>query len=168
MAPFELEEPGSLTEALELLDPEDPAVRPIAGGTALMLMMKSGLYRPQRLVSLRQVERLVDLGQQFVALGVQHLWPVEGDDPEGTFDVERDLPEVADLRRPAIAHARCLLPCRRSPLAPVWLLATVCPGRCSRAACSTMPGNARRRLSGMGGVGVGAKENATQAGGPAR
>jgi len=40
---------------------------------------------------------LVDLGQQFVALGVQHLWPVEGDDPEGTFDVERDLPEVADL-----------------------------------------------------------------------
>ena len=83
------------------------------------------------LVGLRQVERLVDLGQQFVALGVQHLWPVEGDDPEGTFDAERDLPEVADLRRPAIAHARCLLPCRRSPLAPIWLLATVCPGRYS-------------------------------------
>jgi hypothetical protein len=55
MAPFELEEPGSLSEALGLLDPEDPAVRPIAGGTALMLMMKSGLYRPQRLVSLRKV-----------------------------------------------------------------------------------------------------------------
>jgi len=55
MAPFELEEPGSLTEALGLLDPEDPAVRPIAGGTALMLMMKSGLYRPRRLVSLRKV-----------------------------------------------------------------------------------------------------------------
>jgi hypothetical protein len=30
MAPFELEEPDSLTEALGLLDPEDPAVRPIA------------------------------------------------------------------------------------------------------------------------------------------
>jgi aerobic carbon-monoxide dehydrogenase medium subunit len=57
MTPFELEEPGSLTEVLELLDPEDPAVRPIAGGTALMLMMKSGLYRPQRLVSLRKVAR---------------------------------------------------------------------------------------------------------------
>ena len=55
MTPFELEEPGSLAEALELLDPEDPAVRPIAGGTALMLMMKSGLYRPQRLVSLRKI-----------------------------------------------------------------------------------------------------------------
>ena len=36
-----------------MLDPDDRAVRPIAGGTALMLMMKSGLYRPQRLVSLR-------------------------------------------------------------------------------------------------------------------
>jgi molybdopterin-dependent oxidoreductase-like protein len=63
MAPFELEEPGSLSEALGLLDPEDPAVRPIAGGTALMLMMKSGLYRPQRLVSLRKVAPgLADIG----------------------------------------------------------------------------------------------------------
>ncbi len=44
MAPFELEEDGSLTEALGLLDPADPAVRPIAGGTALMLMMKSGSH----------------------------------------------------------------------------------------------------------------------------
>ena len=55
MVPFLLEQPGSLTEALGLLDPEDPAVRPIAGGTALMLMMKSGLYRPRRLVSLHKV-----------------------------------------------------------------------------------------------------------------
>jgi len=53
MTPFELVEPATLAEALSLLDPDDPAVRPFAGGTALMLMMKSGLYRPQRLVSLR-------------------------------------------------------------------------------------------------------------------
>jgi carbon-monoxide dehydrogenase medium subunit len=53
MSPFELVEPSSLAEALALLDPDDPDVRPIAGGTALMLMMKSGLYQPQRLVSLR-------------------------------------------------------------------------------------------------------------------
>jgi carbon-monoxide dehydrogenase medium subunit len=53
MTPFELAEPNSLGEALALLDPDDPNVRPIAGGTALMLMMKSGLYQPQRLVSLR-------------------------------------------------------------------------------------------------------------------
>jgi carbon-monoxide dehydrogenase medium subunit len=55
MSPFALEEPGSLAEALALLDPDDPSVRAIAGGTALMLMMKSGLYRPQRLVSLRRL-----------------------------------------------------------------------------------------------------------------
>lgn len=53
MTAFELVEPSSLGEALGLLDPDDPAVRPIAGGTALMLMMKTGLYRPRRLVSLR-------------------------------------------------------------------------------------------------------------------
>ena len=55
MNPFVLEEPASLAEALQLLDPDDPEVRAIAGGTALMLMMKSGLYRPKRLVSLRRL-----------------------------------------------------------------------------------------------------------------
>ena len=35
MTPFELLEPGSLDEAIGLLDPDDAAVRPIAGGTAL-------------------------------------------------------------------------------------------------------------------------------------
>lgn len=53
MTPFELIEPGSLNEALALLDPDDPAVRPIGGGTALMLMMKAGFYHPRRLISLR-------------------------------------------------------------------------------------------------------------------
>ncbi len=52
MMPFDLVEPGTLREALALLDPEDSAVRAFAGGTALMLMMKSGFFRPKRLVSL--------------------------------------------------------------------------------------------------------------------
>lgn len=56
MTPFEIAEPRSLREAIGLLDPEDSSVRPIAGGTALMLMMKSGFFRPRRLVSLRAVE----------------------------------------------------------------------------------------------------------------
>jgi carbon-monoxide dehydrogenase medium subunit len=58
MTPFELVEPASLGEAIALLDPDDPAVRPIAGGTALMLMMKAGVFRPTRLVSLRKLTRL--------------------------------------------------------------------------------------------------------------
>jgi aerobic carbon-monoxide dehydrogenase medium subunit len=44
-----------LNEALALLDPEDRSVRAIAGGTALMLMIKSGFFQPKRLVSLRRV-----------------------------------------------------------------------------------------------------------------
>jgi carbon-monoxide dehydrogenase medium subunit len=55
MTPFELAEPKSLREAIGLLDPQDAAVRPISGGTALMLMMKAGVLRPTRLVSLRNV-----------------------------------------------------------------------------------------------------------------
>src|ERR671924_2099938 len=53
MAPFELVEPSSLSQAIALLDGED--VRPFAGGTALMLMMKAGVLRPKRLVSLRRL-----------------------------------------------------------------------------------------------------------------
>ncbi len=56
MIPFDLVEPSSLRDAAGLLDPDDPSVRPIAGGTALMLMMKAGVFKPTRLVSLRSVE----------------------------------------------------------------------------------------------------------------
>src|SRR5687767_13967775 len=57
MIPFELAEPTSLAAAIKLLDPDDETVRPIAGGTALMLMMKAGVFRPAKLVSLRKIER---------------------------------------------------------------------------------------------------------------
>src|SRR5258708_36855248 len=40
--PFDWAEPITLKEAIGLLDPDDSTVRPIAGGTALMLMMKAG------------------------------------------------------------------------------------------------------------------------------
>ena len=55
MTPFDLVEPASLKEAIALLDPDDPDVRAIAGGTALMLMMKAGVFSPKRLVSLRRI-----------------------------------------------------------------------------------------------------------------
>jgi len=63
MTPFELVEPAKLAEAISLLDAEDPTVRPISGGTALMLMMKTGVFQPSRLVSLRGIEkRYSDIG----------------------------------------------------------------------------------------------------------
>lgn len=56
MIPFELVEPRTLREAAGLLASGDPSVRPMGGGTAVMLMMKMGVLRPTRLVSLRAVE----------------------------------------------------------------------------------------------------------------
>lgn len=57
MIPFELAEPRSLKAALKLLDTGNPTVRVFGGGTALMLMMKAGVYQPTRLVSLRGIEK---------------------------------------------------------------------------------------------------------------
>jgi aerobic carbon-monoxide dehydrogenase medium subunit len=58
MTPFELAEPTTLSDAIRLLDPDDATVRPLGGGTALMLMMKAGVFRPTRLVSLRKLSDL--------------------------------------------------------------------------------------------------------------
>ena len=56
MTPFELAEPRSLRDALTLLNTDDPSVRAFGGCTALMLMMKTGVFQPTCLVSLRGVE----------------------------------------------------------------------------------------------------------------
>ncbi|MEI2415364.1 xanthine dehydrogenase family protein subunit M [Orrella sp. JC864] len=56
MIPFEYLTPRTLEEAIQLLDPEDPDIRPVGGGTAVMLMMKAGVLRPTRLVSLGKVQ----------------------------------------------------------------------------------------------------------------
>ncbi len=58
MTPFELAEPATIEHALRLLDPDDGAVRPVGGGTALMLMMKAGVFQPAKLVSLRRIPGL--------------------------------------------------------------------------------------------------------------
>lgn len=59
--PFELAEPRTLSAAIGLLDTTDKTVRPIAGGSAVMLMMKAGVLRPHRLVSLAKVPGLTDI-----------------------------------------------------------------------------------------------------------
>ena len=59
--PFELAEPLTLREAIALLGAD--GVRPLGGGTALMLMMKAGVLRPSRLVSLRKLRwESIDVG----------------------------------------------------------------------------------------------------------
>ncbi len=56
MIPFEMVEPKSLDEAIAMLDPQEPTIRAVAGGTALMLMMKAGVFQPTRLVCLHKIE----------------------------------------------------------------------------------------------------------------
>jgi carbon-monoxide dehydrogenase medium subunit len=70
MSPFELLEPRSLREAAALLDHD--TTRPVSGGTAVMLMMKLGVLRPARLVSLRAVEQryaMITSGADGVRIG---------------------------------------------------------------------------------------------------
>lgn len=99
MGPFELLEPNSLGEALALLDADDPETRPIAGGTALMLMMKSGLYRPRRLISLHRV-----------ADGLDAIRPVAGGALEiGAMVRLSALERMPELRRAAPSIAESLL-----------------------------------------------------------
>jgi carbon-monoxide dehydrogenase medium subunit len=54
--PFDMVEPTSLKEAMSLLNPDEPTVRPVSGGTALMLMMKAGVFQPSLLVCLHKIE----------------------------------------------------------------------------------------------------------------
>ena len=91
MAPFELAEPRSLPEAFSLL--QDDGARPMSGGTALMLMMKAGVLRPTRLVSLRRL----GLSQIIVAKDELRL---------GAMTTLRELEKSAEARRgwPVIAR----------------------------------------------------------------
>jgi aerobic carbon-monoxide dehydrogenase medium subunit len=95
MTPFELVEPASLRDAIALLDPDDTAVRPIAGGTALMLMMKAGVFRPTRLVSLRK-------------LGAQYARVAAG--PNGGLTIGAMTPLAAVERSPEVARAAPVIP----------------------------------------------------------
>ncbi|MCD7041858.1 MULTISPECIES: FAD binding domain-containing protein [Pseudomonas fluorescens group] len=64
MTPFDFLVPYSLDEALELLDDEDPNVRPVGGGTAVMLMMKAGVLSPTKLIGLHCIgDRYSDIAQ---------------------------------------------------------------------------------------------------------
>jgi carbon-monoxide dehydrogenase medium subunit len=57
MTPFELVEPRTLREAAGLLAAEESSACAMGGGTAIMLMMKMGVLRPDRVISLRRVEQ---------------------------------------------------------------------------------------------------------------
>jgi carbon-monoxide dehydrogenase medium subunit len=104
MTSFELVEPRSLEEAFALLDRDDPTVRPIAGGTALMLMMKGGLFHPLRLVSLRRIEpRFAGIAFGDGSIRIGAITPLAT--LEHSSEIRRHLPVVTRTMR-TLANAR--------------------------------------------------------------
>jgi carbon-monoxide dehydrogenase medium subunit len=95
MIPFELVEPTTLKEAIAAIDPDDPAVRPIAGGTALMLMMKAGVFTPRKLVSLRKLDGMSGIKMAGGDLIIGALTPLS--DVEHSADVARHAPVVPHI-----------------------------------------------------------------------
>ena len=61
MRPFEYLQPDTLEEALALLGDSGEDAKVIAGGTALVIMMKQRLVMPARLISLRRLAGLGDV-----------------------------------------------------------------------------------------------------------
>jgi len=60
MRRFELLEPDSLEAAIAALD-ERPEAKAIAGGTALLILIKHGVYLPETLVNLRKIPGVADI-----------------------------------------------------------------------------------------------------------
>jgi carbon-monoxide dehydrogenase medium subunit len=58
MTPFEFLQPSSLDEALSLVDQHGDDGKVIAGGTALVILMKQRLVRPTALISLAKLQEL--------------------------------------------------------------------------------------------------------------
>jgi carbon-monoxide dehydrogenase medium subunit len=58
LRPFEYREAGSLEEALALVGEDGDDIRLLAGGTALLLMIRYGIVRLQRVVSLHRLDDL--------------------------------------------------------------------------------------------------------------
>lgn len=64
LSPFELHAPGSLDDALGLIGETEGETRVVSGGTALLSLMRLGLVRPDRVVSLHRVPGLDELRSQ--------------------------------------------------------------------------------------------------------
>lgn len=102
MTPFELVEPKTLKEAAGLLDPDDPTIRPLGGGTALMLMMKAGLYSPSVLVSLQKVED----GHRHISLGADGSLLIGALTPLRALELSEIVPAVVRRTMTTLSNVR--------------------------------------------------------------
>ncbi len=97
MIPFEYRAPRTLEEALSHLREFGEEARPLAGGTALVLMMRQRLVRPACLVSLRGI---ADLGRITSANGTVEIGAcVTHREAETSPIVRQRLPVLAETYR---------------------------------------------------------------------
>ena len=92
---FQLHEPNALKEAVTILEEYGEDARPIAGGTALVPMMRFGLLQPGHLVSLH---RILDLDVISVKDGQLHI---------GALATHRQVASSSEVREkwPLLAQA---------------------------------------------------------------
>ena len=88
---FEYHEAGSVAEAIDLADRHGDEARLLAGGTALLLMIRYGIVRPAHVVSLERLDELRGIRRDGDVLRI------------GALTAHADLAASPDVR----AHGRC-------------------------------------------------------------
>ncbi len=97
MIPFELHTPGTLHEALHLLDQYGDDARPMSGGTALVLLMQQRLVRPAHVVSLARISELNRLEASDGTLEIGSMVPHRRVETDAT--VKQRWPLLAEAYR---------------------------------------------------------------------
>ena len=121
MQAFEYARPTSVKEAVQLLASAKGEARPLAGGSDLLDLMKDGVARPERLVSLGQVKEL--RGIEFSSSGGLHV---------GATVTLEELIDNADVQR----HYPALLQALESVSSPqIRSRGTVAGDLCQRPRC---------------------------------
>ena len=97
MHSFEWVEPKTMAEALNYLSLDDTNVRMVSGGTALMLMMKSGVFAPTKLVNLRSVQGFSDISVKDNHLCIGSLTSLS--EIEHSALVAKELPVLKEVMK---------------------------------------------------------------------
>jgi carbon-monoxide dehydrogenase medium subunit len=105
LTPFTLVEPESLREALALVARLDGEARLVAGGTALVPMIRLGLIKPDRLVSLHRIPGMAEVRVDGAALELGAMTTLA--DVERSRTVREGWPLLAEaVRRVATPSIR--------------------------------------------------------------
>jgi CO/xanthine dehydrogenase FAD-binding subunit len=107
---FELLEPNSVEEACRLLSKHGEGAKVLAGGTALVKLMKKKLIHPSYLVNIKGIKELHFIREDKVALKIGALTPLR--------EIETS-PIVRDRLRVVTEMVTPLVPCKSAMWEPL-------------------------------------------------